>query len=270
MIAKKCWLLGILATGVGVVFGTPKINMPLRGYLYNAGSHGYLSVPYTSSPLYTDHSVIIGRGKDVRVRVHLYPVEDDRQDNVDGDGDSYSIRIDTDSDNFPLRRNSSPQQALTLFANTQYVLRSPLARNLKGQVFKVVQSKNFRDHFKIMYNGRCLMPDRRQLFVLAKCFNETDDPIVIKQMFRIDGDVFQPIHIARGIFSHYFEGCAPCTRNNPDILNGKYIFLNDKYCTRPCTPKTPNSQDPAPNPAPNPTPDPTPAPSYSHRPRLTA
>lgn len=200
-------------------------DIPSSGYLYNAVSHGVLSVPRIYGTAYpaTTNTLIISNNKDIPIKVYPKRVFHDRY--------IYAIRF---SDEIVPRKKvfTKKHYALTVSPRRNTLIKHEHnSASSHLQHFELRPSKKYNGYFQIVYNEKCAVPSRHNYLFLTECTSdeERDGIMPHKQLFRIEKDEEQPtFYMKKGLSSNYFENVPTEARTYPDLLAGEAILLSER------------------------------------------
>ncbi|KAI5173049.1 hypothetical protein NEFER03_2033 [Nematocida sp. LUAm3] len=196
-------------------------NMPKEGYLYNAGAHTYVSMPKYNSPFFHSPAVTMNRNKKYRMKVNLETVSLEQS--------IYSIILTIEPN--PLLKNVlSSTQALTFRSFKLPVLKKNVNSKDPRQTFVLSVSEKYPDFFRIKYKNRCVTYTRTRHLMFRECFSDKH-PVVGNQLFRIEVEDAETAPEVNPVSTQYFSDLAPISRYAPDMMNGQFVFVNDKNNT---------------------------------------
>ncbi|KAI5173050.1 hypothetical protein NEFER03_2034 [Nematocida sp. LUAm3] len=195
-------------------------DVPREGYLYNAGSHSYVAMPSYNSPFFLKSLVKMNRNKKYRLLVNL-ETRDQRKS-------IYTILLNTEPN--PLLKNVySPRQALTFRSFLLPVLKNVVRPKDPRQTFVLSVSEKYPEFFRIKYKNKCVTYIRTRHLIFKACLDDKH-PVVGNQLFKIETDEVDKSVTINPISEQYFSDLAPISRYAPDMMNGQFIFINDKHC----------------------------------------
>lgn len=208
---------------------------PSSGYLYNYGTHGFVSKPSgLFSPLSLLNIVGIGRSEKSRIPISLYKA---RAGSL-----GYGLKINAEATEQNIFGDDiGKSKILGVNKFTRMLVKRKIKNNDDVDLFNIVMDVMYPKYFRIIYYGMCATPLGAKSIIFSQCLSP-DNPAFINQLFKISSDIkSEAIFVPKGISPYYFEGEAPCTRDIPDTNRGQFFLLNQNYCDNNCVETKPQS-----------------------------
>jgi len=230
-----------LASGLSGLFAPPSVSYEeaggaRNGYLFNFGTHGYLSEPLSLASSRNLNVVTIGRKPKSRIHLQIYKPSPE--------GSKYGLRIVPEVDVKNIHKlGAGKMQAIGVNRFTRLLEKKKLRDTSNMDLFEIRMDPVSTEYFKLVYDGLCATPALTLGIIFIKCENSENIPALhLAQLFKVtSGTKTHPIHIPKGISSYYFEGEAPCTRYIPDGSRANFFLINKNYQSDSCIEKEPRA-----------------------------